>query len=127
MDREKILKKFTSYIAYDTTSDGSSKTCPSTEKQRPLGMFLVEEMKALGMADVDIDENGYVMGTLPASEGMEKVPVLGLIAHMDTSPDAVGGPVKWRIEKAYSGGEIILNKGTSATNGKAITLSLIHI
>ena len=73
MDREKILKKFTSYIAYDTTSDGSSKTCPSTEKQRPLGMFLVEEMKALGMADVDIDENGYVMGTLPASEGMEKV------------------------------------------------------
>ena len=123
MDREKILKKFTSYIAYDTTSDGSSKTCPSTEKQRPLGMFLVEEMKALGMADVDIDENGYVMGTLPASEGMEKVPVLGLIAHMDTSPDAVGGPVKWRIEKAYSGGEIILNKGTSATNGKAITMS----
>ena len=123
MDREKILKKFTSYIAYDTTSDGSSKTCPSTEKQRPLGMFLVEEMKALGMADVDIDENGYVMGTLPASEGMEKVPVLGLIAHMDTSSDAVGGPVKWRIEKAYSGGEIILNKGTSATNGKAITMS----
>lgn len=123
MDREKILKKFTSYIAYDTTSDGSSKTCPSTEKQRPLGMFLVKEMKALGMADVDIDENGYVMGTLPASEGMEKVPVLGLIAHMDTSPDAVGGPVKWRIEKAYSGGEIILNKGTSATNGKAITMS----
>ena len=123
MDREKILKKFTSYIAYDTTSDGSSKICPSTEKQRPLGMFLVEEMKALGMADVDIDENGYVMGTLPASEGMEKVPVLGLIAHMDTSPDAVGGPVKWRIEKAYSGGEIILNKGTSATNGKAITMS----
>lgn len=123
MDREKILKKFTSYIAYDTTSDGSSKTCPSTEKQRPLGMFLVEEMKALGMADVDIDENGYVMGTLPASEGMEKVPVLGLIAHMDTSPDAVGGPVKWCIEKAYSGGEIILNKGTSATNGKAITMS----
>ena len=123
MDREKILKKFTSYIAYDTTSDGSSKTCPSTGKQRPLGMFLVEEMKALGMADVDIDENGYVMGTLPASEGMEKVPVLGLIAHMDTSPDAVGGPVKWRIEKAHSGGEIILNKGTSATNGKAITMS----
>ena len=123
MDREKILKKFTSYIAYDTTSDGSSKTCPSTEKQRLLGMFLVEEMKALGMADVDIDENGYVMGTLPASEGMEKVPVLGLIAHMDTAPDVVGGPVKWRIEKAYSGGEIILNKGTSATNGKAITMS----
>lgn len=123
MDREKILKKFTSYIAYDTTSDGSSKTCPSTEKQRPLGMLLVEEMKALGMADVDIDENGYVMGTLPASEGMENVPVLGLIAHMDTSPDAVGGPVKWRIEKAYSGGEIILNKGTSATNGKAVIMS----
>lgn len=123
MDREKILKKFTSYIAYDTTSDGSSKTCPSTEKQRPLGMLLVEEMKALGMADVDIDENGYVMGTLPASEGMENVPVLGLIAHMDTSPDAVGGPVKWRIEKAYNGGEIVLNKGTSATNGKAVIMS----
>ena len=110
MDREKILKKFTSYIAYDTTSDGSSKTCPSTEKQRPLGMFLVEEMKALGMADVDIDENGYVMGTLPASEGMEKVPVLGLIAHMDTAPTIRGGNFEPRFVYNYDGKDVILNK-----------------
>lgn len=104
---ERLLK----YVTYDTTSneDASENICPSTEKQKVLGLALVDEMKALGMADAHMDEFGYVYGTLPANCD-EDLPVLGLISHMDTSPSASGANVKPQIIRNYDGGDIVLNK-----------------
>lgn len=103
---ERLLK----YVTFDTTSDENAPEdrCPSTEKQKALANALVEEMKALGMDDAQMDADGYVYGTLPANCG-EKVPVIGLIAHMDTSPSAKGADIKARIVKNYDGGDILLN------------------
>lgn len=124
MTREKLIARFTKYISFDTASAPDGKVCPSTDKQFVLARFLVEELKSLGCTDVAMDEHGYVLATLPAtSDDMADTPVLGLIAHMDTSPDACGGPVKWRIVEAYDGGDIVLNHGTAATNGKKIIMS----
>lgn len=124
MTKEKLIARFTKYISFDTASAPDGKVCPSTEKQLVLARYLVEELKSLGCIEVTMDEHGYVMATLPAtSEVMADTPVLGLIAHMDTSPDACGGPVKWRIVEAYDGGDIVLNHGTAATNGKKIIMS----
>lgn len=124
MTKEKLIARFTKYISFDTVSAPDGKVCPSTDKQLVLARYLVEELKSLGCTDVAMDEHGYVLATLPAtSDDMADTPVLGLIAHMDTSPDACGGPVKWRIVEAYDGGDIVLNHGTAATNGKKIIMS----
>lgn len=103
---ERLLK----YAQYDTTSNesASENTCPSTEKQKVLGVALVEEMKALGMEDVHMDEFGYVYGVVPATTDNE-LPVVGLIAHMDTSPSMSGTNVKPRIVFNYDGTDIVLN------------------
>ena len=85
-----VLDRFLKYVTFDTQSDESSATCPSTAKQKVLGAALVEEMKAIGIADAFMDENGYVYGTVP---GDPSLPTIGLIAHMDTSPDASGADV----------------------------------
>lgn len=98
---ERLLK----YVSFDTQSDESSETCPSTEKQRVLGAALVEEMLAMGIRDAHMDEDGYVYGTVPGTPG---APVIGLIAHMDTSPDCSGANVRPRIVE-YLGGNIRLN------------------
>lgn len=98
---ERLLK----YVSFDTQSDESSETCPSTEKQRVLGAALVEEMLAMGIRDAHMDEDGYVYGSVPGAPG---APVIGLIAHMDTSPDCSGANVRPRIVE-YSGGNIRLN------------------
>ena len=101
-----VTERFLRYVSFDTKSDEFSETCPSTEKQRVLGAALVEEMKAMGIADAYMDENGYVYGTVP---GDPRLPTIGLIAHMDTSPDASGADVKARIVE-YTGGDILLNE-----------------
>jgi len=99
---ERLLK----YVSYETTSDEFSETCPSTEGQKVLGAALVEEMLAMGITDARMDENGYVYGTVP---GDSTKPVIGLIAHMDTAPDASGKDIKARIVE-YTGEDICLNE-----------------
>ncbi|MFZ5969018.1 MAG: peptidase T [Bacillota bacterium] len=106
---ERLVERFIKYVQYDTKSDENSSTCPSTEKQLLLGKVLVDELKTLGLEDASMDENGYVMATL--SSNMEKdVPVIGFIAHMDTSPDMTGANVKPQIVENYDGGDILLNE-----------------
>ena len=99
---ERLLK----YVSFDTQSDESSETCPSTEKQKRLGAALVEEMKAMGIADARMDADGYVYGSVPGRTG---APAIGLIAHMDTSPDCSGANIKPRIVE-YTGAPIVLNE-----------------
>ena len=100
-----VVDRFLKYVSFDTQSDESSETCPSTMKQKDLGAALVEEMLQMGITDARMDENGYVYGTVP---GDPRLPTIGLIAHMDTSPDASGKDVKAKIVE-YNGGDVCLN------------------
>ena len=101
-----VLDRFLNYVTFDTQSDEESKTCPSTDKQKVLGAALVEEMKAIGIADAFMDENGYVYGTVP---GDPSLPTIGLIAHMDTAPAAPGAGVKPRVVE-FTGEDVCLNE-----------------
>lgn len=101
-----VTERFLRYVSFDTQSDEESTTCPSTPKQKLLGTALVEEMKQMGIADARMDENGYVYGTVP---GDPSLPTIGLIAHMDTSPDASGANIKAKIV-AYDGSDVLLNQ-----------------
>ena len=101
-----VLDRFLNYVTYDTQSDEASKTCPSTDKQKVLGEALVAEMKAIGIEDAFMDENGYVYGTVP---GDPDKPTIGLIAHMDTAPQAPGANVKPRVVE-YTGEDVCLNE-----------------
>ena len=101
-----VSERFLRYVQFHTTSDESSETCPSTANQKLLGAALVDEMKAMGIEDAYMDENGYVYGTVP---GDPQLPTIGLIAHMDTAPDASGENIKARIVE-YHGGDICLNE-----------------
>ena len=102
---ETVAQRFLRYVAFDTQSDESSETCPSTEKQKLLGQQLVADMKAMGIADARMDENGYVYGTVP---GAPSLPTIGLIAHMDTAPDAPGANIRAKIVP-YNGEDVLLN------------------
>ena len=102
---ETVQERFLRYVRFDTTSDEFSETCPSTSKQKVLGQALVEEMLSMGIADAHMDENGYVYGTVP---GDKNLPVIGLIAHMDTAPDANGTNIQAKVIP-YEGGDILLN------------------
>ncbi len=104
-----LLDRFLNYISFDTQSDPSSETFPSTAKQLALLNHLFAEMIELGLEDVEIDPNGYVTGTIPATVGCEEKPVIGFIAHVDTSPDMKGADIKPQIIKDYDGGDIKLN------------------
>ena len=101
-----VQDRFLKYVSFDTQSDEMSETCPSSSKQKILGAALVEEMLRMGIADAHMDEFGYVYGTVP---GDPKLPTIGLIAHMDTSPDASGADIKTKIVE-YRGGDILLNE-----------------
>ena len=101
-----VIDRFLKYVSFDTQSNEESETCPSTEKQKLLGEALVEEMLAMGIADAHMDEHGYIYGTVP---GDPKLPTIGLIAHMDTSPDCSDENVKTRIVE-YTGEDICLNE-----------------
>ena len=101
-----VQDRFLRYVSFDTQSDEFSETCPSTAKQKLLGAALVEEMKQMGITDARMDEHGYVYGTVP---GDPRLPTIGLIAHMDTSPDASGADIKAKIVE-YTGGDVCLNE-----------------
>ena len=101
-------ERFLKYVTFDTQSDEDNEACPSTPGQLVLARFLAEEMKELGLSQVRVDKDGYVYGTLPANCG-KQAPVLGLIAHMDTSPDCAGKDIKPRIV-LYEGGDVVLNQ-----------------
>lgn len=107
-----VIERFLKYVSFDTSSDENSETVPSTAKQKVLGAFLVDELKGIGLQDVKMDDCGYVYAWLPATKGCEDRTVLGLIAHMDTSPDVSGANVKPRIVR-YEGGDILLENGES--------------
>ena len=112
--KKEIVERFLKYVSFDTqSSEEAEGRCPSTEKQLRLAEYLVEELKEIGMQEVEMDAHGYVFATLPASEGMLEVPVVGFIAHMDTSPDCSGANVKPRIVENYDGSDIVLDEAES--------------
>ncbi|MDI6878790.1 MAG: peptidase T [Desulfitobacteriaceae bacterium] len=104
----KVLERFLQYVRIDTRSNEDSTTVPSTPNQLDLARVLHNELKALGLKDVLLDDKGYVYATLPANTD-QKVPRIGFIAHMDTSPDMSGSNVKPQIIENYPGGDIVLN------------------
>ena len=103
-----IIDRFISYVTIDTESDANSETTPSTAKQWDLANKLVEELKAIGMQDVTIDDKAYIMATLP-SNVIHEVPTIGFISHFDTTPDFTGANVKPQIVPNYDGKDIVLN------------------
>ena len=103
-----IIDRFISYVTVDTESDPNSDTTPSTAKQWDLANKLVDELKAIGLEEVTIDENAYIMATLPSNVEHD-VPVIGFVSHFDTTPDFTGANVKPQIIENYDGGDIILN------------------
>jgi tripeptide aminopeptidase len=105
---QKIIDRFISYVTIDTESDPNSDTTPSTAKQWDLANKLVEELKAMGMQDVTIDENAYIMATLPSNVEHE-VPTIGFVSHFDTTPDFTGANVNPQIIENYDGKDIVLN------------------
>ncbi len=105
----KVVEKLLEYVKFDTQSEDGVDKCPSTEKQLVLAKVLVEELKEIGMQDVSLDDNGYVMATLPGNVDKD-VPVIGFIAHMDTSPEISGENVNPKIIKNYDGSDIVLNE-----------------
>lgn len=104
-----LLEKFLNYVKIETTSDETSETCPSSKVQLNLAKILVEDLKAIGLEEVDLDSNGYIMATLPANTD-KKVPTIGFIAHMDTAPSFNGANVNPRIIENYNGEDITLNE-----------------
>ena len=103
------LERFLKYITFDTQSEEGSEATPSTEKQRALGRVLARELAEMGLEGACLADNGAVYGWLPATPGREDVPVIALIAHMDTAPRVPGGPVKARVV-SYEGGVLVLNE-----------------
>jgi tripeptide aminopeptidase len=107
--KEELIQRFTSYVKVDTQSNEESQTVPSTPGQLTLLHQLVEELKDIGMEDVSIDENGYVMATLPANTD-KAVPTIGFLAHVDTATDFTGKNVNPQIVENYDGQDIVLNE-----------------
>ena len=111
---EKITDKFLRYVSYDTQSDENSESQPSTAKQLVLLQQLVDELHAMGIANAAMDKNGYVMASIE-SNVEEKVPAIGFIAHVDTSPDAPGNDIHPRFVENYDGSDIVLGEGRVLT------------
>lgn len=107
--KKEVIDRLITYAQVDTQSDENSNTCPSTPGQLTLGQLLVDELKEIGMQDVTMDENGYVMATLPANSD-KQIPTIGFLAHIDTATDFTGAGVKPQIVEQYDGQDIILNR-----------------
>ncbi|MDT0632243.1 peptidase T [Rubrivirga litoralis] len=105
-DLPPVVRRFCRYAEVWTTSDPDATTFPSTERQKDLSRILVDELRALGAADAEMDAWGYVTATLPAPPGSEGLPVVALVAHVDTSPDAPGQGVRPHVHEAYAGGAV---------------------
>ena len=106
--RFSCVERFLRYVTFDTQSTETSETYPSTAKQLDLLRHLVEELRTIGLADAEIDEHGYVMATIPATTRKSGVPVIGFIAHVDTSPEMSGAGVKPIVHKNYQGQDLVL-------------------
>src|SRR3954453_7261191 len=107
--KDDIIKRFTTYVKVDTQSNEANDNCPSTPGQLTLANMLVEELKTVGLQEVTMDENGYVMATLPSNTEKD-VPTIGFLAHVDTATDFTGKNVNPQITENYDGGEIVLNE-----------------
>lgn len=107
--KQEVMERFISYAQMDTQSNEDNDTCPSTPGQMVLALKLVEELKKIGMAEVQVDEHGYVMATLPATSEKD-VPTIGFLAHLDTATDFTGTNVQPQVIENYDGNDIILNK-----------------
>ena len=103
-----LTERFLHYVSFHTTSDENTGTTPSTPGQMVLAKAIRDELVRMGMQDVELDDNGYLMATLPANTDTKK-PVIGFIAHMDTAPDASGKDIRPFIVENYQGGDIMLN------------------
>lgn len=104
-----IVDRFLKYVSFDTQSAEGTNTTPSTAKQLKLAEYLRDELKEIGLSDVEMDENGYVYATLPANTDKD-IPTIGFISHMDTSPDCSGANIRPRIVKNYDGKDIVLDE-----------------
>ncbi len=107
--KNEIIERFKTYVQVDTQSNESSQTCPTTEGQLTLGRMLVDELKQIGMQDVAMDANGYVMATLPSNTN-KSVPTIGFLAHIDTATDFTGKGVNPQLVEDYDGQDIVLNQ-----------------
>lgn len=107
--KKNVAQRLMDYVVFDTRSDSNSNSCPSTPGQLELGKYLVKELKAIGLSEAAMDGNGYVTAALPSNCNQD-IPVIGFLAHMDTSPEISGANVKPQLVKSYPGGDIILNK-----------------
>lgn len=104
-----IKDRFLEYVSFDTKADPSSETFPSSAKELVLLNHLADQMRTLGMTEVEVDEYGYAMGTIPASDGCQAAPVVGFVAHVDTAPDMSGANIKPKIIENYDGLDVQLN------------------
>jgi len=109
INKKQLIERFIKYVTIDTESDPNNPAFPSTENQWDLANVLVEDLKVIGMQDISLDENCYIMATLPSNVSYN-VPIIGFVSHMDTSPDFTGKNVKPQITENYQGNDIILNK-----------------
>lgn len=109
INKKQLIERFIKYVTIDTESDPNNPAFPSTENQWDLANTLVEDLKVIGMQDISLDENCYIMATLPSNVS-HNVPIIGFVSHMDTSPDFTGKNVKPQITENYQGNDIILNK-----------------
>lgn len=112
-----ITERFLKYVGFDTQSSEESESTPSTEKQWAFAQYLRDELIAIGLEDVELDEHAYLYATLPANSDLD-VPTVGFISHMDTSPDCSGADVKPRIVTDYDGGDIVLSEGIVSSPSK---------
>jgi tripeptide aminopeptidase len=112
--KNEIIERFTSYVIIDTQSNDGSETCPSTEGQLTLARKLSEELKAIGLEDVSMDEFGYLMATLPSNTD-KQVPTIGFLAHIDTATDFTGKNVNPQVHENYDGQDILLNEAEQVT------------
>ena len=110
----RLQNRFLTYVKIYSTSDPESETTPSTERQWDVANYITEELKTIGLEDVSIDENGYIMGFVPANNDKNE-PTVGFISHYDTTPDFSGENVKPQIWDDYDGGDLLLNKVTGFT------------
>ena len=104
-----VVDRFLDYMKFDTQSDELTNLTPSTPGQMIFAQHLEKELKAMGLQDISLDDNGYLMATLPANTDASGVPTVGFIAHLDTSPDMSGRHVTPRIVQNYDGNPIVLN------------------
>lgn len=122
-----LTERFLKYVGFDTQSSEEGQGCPSTEKQMVFARYLEQELREIGLEDVSLDEHGYLFATLPANTD-KQVPVVGFIAHMDTSPDCSGKDVRPRIVKNYDGKDIVLSgDGTVVTSPTQFPELLAHV